>query len=513
MSLREILEQLSSVWTQSSSAAKAGLVVAALFLMGAIVSVGLWSSQPQYIPLAAGLAPSEAAEIVSKLEAQSIKYQLNFSGSTVMVDKTDWSQARLLVDDVATFSGGSQELESSMISDPETNRFRMQHRREESLARTIRNMAGVSNASVHLAIAERSVFIRDRADSTASVVLELKSNAPFSREQASSIVSLVSGSVEGLSPKNVSVMDTRGRILSSSGGSGGDSNVSANFEFRRQFESELAAKADTMLAHLLGPSRAVVRVSADIDFTCLERTKTTFDSKQKVTKQEEISVFEKTGQQSAAGGLAGTKSNFKNNEKTIGESLPSKESEETSSTFYDTPKTVDIMKQCPGDVKRLTVAVLADLRTFQGADNPDDPEAANKQTPQLSQENVEAIVKQAVGFDEQRGDKIEVLITEFATTPETIVAPVVNDWEFYNQILRNASLGIASLVALLLGMMTLKKMRPVTIQVEAEEEVDEQEKMLLKLSERIQDNPDTMRTIISAWLSEPDDRRPSSKAA
>ncbi len=458
------------------------------------------------MPLASGLAPSETAEVVSRLDAKGIGYQLNFSGTSVLVAKNDWNQARLVVDDIATFSA-SPEWEDGMLSDPDVTREKLVHRREEALARTIRRMSGISQATVHIAVVERSPFQHAQLTTTASVVLELRANASFTREQTAAIVALVAGSVEGLAPDGVSVMDTRGRILSSPT-TFADSNVSSHFEFRRQLETDLAAKANTMLSQLLGEGRSMVRVSADLDFTQQERTETTYDPQLKVRTQEDIRTFEKTGTQVQPGGVAGTSSNIGGG-RGAAPGVPSKETEETNTTYYENAKTVDTIKEAPGKIKRLTVAVMADLSSLTAAAQPaaaGTPQPPSAEATTLTQENVGAIVKQAVGFDAARGDEIEVLITEFAKVNDEVDGLVVFDrWEQYNQLARNLSLGLASIIALLLGFMTLRKMQPVTIPVDAETDEDDAEQLIINLSERIQSNPETMQAIVSSFLNEADD--------
>ena len=211
MQLQDIPQQILSLWRNAQATTRLVWIAGLVLLLVAIVTVGFWSAHPQYMPLASGLAPLETAEVVSRLDAKGIGYQLNFSGSSVLVAKSDWNRARLVVDDIATFSA-SPDWEDGMLSDPEITREKLVHRREEALARTIRRMSGISQATVHIAVAERTPFQHAQLTTTASVVLELRANAAFTREQTAAIVALVAGSVEGLSPDGVSVMDTRGRI-------------------------------------------------------------------------------------------------------------------------------------------------------------------------------------------------------------------------------------------------------------------------------------------------------------
>ena len=505
--LRESIDAMRALWASFGNAARAMIVVGTLILIAVIAGVGVWSSRPHYIQLADGLAPSETAEIVSRLQSKNIRYELNFSGSTVMVAKNEWNRARMLVDDVATFSSTSADFDSGMLGDPDMNRYKLLKHREDSLAATIRRISGISNASVHLAFAKSSPFQHERETTTASVVIEVRPGMPFTREQSSAIVELVAGSVEGLDRDGVSVMDTRGRVLSSPVGAA-DSSVAAHFEFRRRLETELSTKAATMLVQLLGQNRAVVRVSADLDFTQLQRTETKYDPDLKVRSKEEISNISTVEQVRKVGGVAGADANLGGSvQRTSYDDGPVKHSEETNTTSYENAKTVDTVKEAPGKIKRLTIAVMADLssdKTETEATDGDAEEATPATPPEaeVTKANIEAIVKQAVGFDASRGDEIEVLVSQFRNMPEDEPVAQGIPWDTINTILRNSSLGLASVVALIMGLLTLKKMKPITIPTEPNSSTADRGELLASLSDRIRNNPETMQAIIASWLNE-----------
>ncbi len=269
--IRELLKQLVTTWNRLGTGAKVGIVVTTVAAVIMIVLTGVWSARPNYVPLARDLSPSETAELVSKLEAEGISSKMNFAASTVLVPKSKWNRARMLAGDRVDHQLDSPEWNDSVLGDPGLNHFKMTRHREQSLARTIRRMEGISDAVVHIAQPEPTPFIKEQRPATASVVVELRQGNAFSRETAASIVALVSDSVEGISPEGISVMDTRGRTLIS-GAAGINSDISGQFEYQRQLETDLAMKANSMLTKMLGERRAIVRVAANIDFTRTERT-------------------------------------------------------------------------------------------------------------------------------------------------------------------------------------------------------------------------------------------------
>ncbi len=281
------LTQIQMMWRDWTTPQKVAISGAAFLCVAAVIGVGLWSMQSQYVPVASDLSPATAAEIVAALESKGIQSQLNFSGSSVLVPKQDLSRARLAAGDLLDINhGGKEDLEGSIWGDPALTHQRMLRAQEQRIARSITQMQFVRQATVHLSKPEPSPFVRDRVPPSASVVLELKGTNPISREDAQAIVALVSHGVEGMAPEQVTVMDTQGRILTSREPVEGD--VAAHLEYRRRLEADLAIKAETLLSQMLGAGKAMVRVTADVDFTERQIEKKTYDPDGKVKVQEKI---------------------------------------------------------------------------------------------------------------------------------------------------------------------------------------------------------------------------------
>lgn len=491
-----LVNQFKQFWDQTTGRARIGIVATAIVCAVTIVGVGVWSSRPQYVPLASNLAPAEAAEIVSKLDAERIPNKLNFSGSAVLVPKTQWNQARLLLGDVVGVSAGAvEEFDDSLLSDPSLNQFKMIRHQEAVLARSIARMSSVANATVHISKADPSPFVRDAKPTTASVVLELRRGATFLREQAATIVALMANSVEGLDPDNVTIVDTSGRLLSANS-SGAHADIIGQYEYRRRIEADLASKAEWMLSEMLGSGRAVVRVTADIDFTETFRTAMTYDPDSKVKVHEKILSTTKSDTGSTAVGPPGTASNV-GSIASGSKAKPYSEKTEDIETNYENAMTKDEITEAAGEVKRLTVAAMVDLSSAD-----DGGQAAGAA---VTKEQVEAILKQAVGFDDTRNDQIEVLVTKLAGVD--LVGPVATPgyfgWESINELLRNVSLGLASIVALILGLLIVRRMRPVADPSASSQMVSvERARQIADLSERALANPEALSQFIHVWLNE-----------
>jgi flagellar M-ring protein FliF len=483
------------MWRGWTVAQRVSIAATAVLCVVAVVGVGAWSTQSQYVPVASDLSPATAAEIVSALEAAGIETQLNFSGSAVLVPKQDLSRARLASGKLLDVNSSAQEdLEGSVWGDPSLNHVRLLRQQEQRLARSIERFEYVRTATVHLSKPEPSPFLRDRQAPTASVVIELKGTSAIARQDAAAIVSLVAHAVEGLNPDQVTVMDTQGHLLSAREPVDGD--VAAQLEYRRRLEADLAIKAETLLAQMLGAGRAVVRVTADLDFNERQIEKKTYDPDGKVKVSETIesesgaSSSPRTAQSGAPGSGANVTPAATSGPASIGGKS------ERSETTYANAETLERNREAPGRLVRLTVAAVVQL-----ADTPVDGSSAVAKTPAVDAKQVEQLIRQAVGFDDSRSDQISVVTATLAgAVPEVPEAAGV-PWDKYEQLARSASLGLAAIVAFLLGFLTLRRLRPTVTMTSEGAAGESADQRLANLSMRARENPEAVAQALNAWLA------------
>lgn len=496
--LNKLTSQLLSLWNRWSITQRAGMVVALAASAATIVGVSFWATTPEYVFLSDHLSPQQAAEAVSTLETNNISYRLNYSGSAISVSRKDLSRARLALKDIAVVGGDEPAAVSEGIwSDPTLHQARMTRNLEQRLARTIMQMNSVRSATVHLTQGESSPFVRDRTAAKASVILDLQPKAVFSGADARGIVALVAHSVENLTPENVTVLDTAGRLLSSA--QGVDADVTGQLSYRNHLEADLASKAETILTQMLGPGRAVVRVTADIDFTATQRKEIRYDPESKVKVSETIHSESQAGGSRPSGGPAGAASNldplvFKSGSGGAANKV------ESNTTTYENAKTEDTVHQAPGRITRLTVAAVVQL--------PQAPAAADGQaaaTAAVTRDQVENIIKQAVGFDSSRSDAIEVVSAPLTGNADLFQPPPSgSSWQDYTPLLRNISLALGSLVALVLGLMVIRRMQPIVVETESKGSLPTDVVLrLATLSQQARDNPEAVATVIRAWLDQP----------
>ena len=502
--LSALQEQLKDLWKQWTLQQRVLLSSAAALCLFVVAATVYWATQPDYVVMANGLSPQEAAEIVGLLETKNIEYELNFSGSAVSVARGDMSQARLAMKDVwdprieeegssfGGFPGSPQEEE-----DQRTRKL------EKRIATSIERIKGVRTATVHISQTASSPFVSEHKPTTASVILELSNSVPMSGHSAQSILTMVARAVEGLTPENISLMDTAGRQFQAANGMNG--TMSSHFEHRQLVEHSLAAKAESMLAELLGPGKAVVRVSADIDFRETTRSETSYDPDSKVKKNETIETVSQTGGVPGIGGEVGVSSNLiPDLSTTPGNGGTYKK--EVNSVDFENASINETVHDNPGKIIRITVAAIVDLSKPVPADTDPaaDPAAAVPTVAAISKEDVEAIIKQAVGFDVERNDEVQVLLAALEPTGlEPEIPGLVSTWKQYEPVIDSAIWGTGVLLAAVLGFLALKRMTPVVVpQEESGGLTTEQLNQVIQLSEKVKQSPDVAAQILSVWMEE-----------
>lgn len=507
---KQLNTQLSEIWGRWDRMQRVGIVSVAMLCIAGVVGISMWASTHEFVTLTNNLTPAQAHEVVSTLQAEGIEYQLNFSGSAVSVPVGSISQARIATKGLGQILVEDEEDSGvGWFADPSQQRSRIERATERRLASSIEKLESVRTATVHITRGDPSPFIREQVPAKASVVLELNSGAAFSGTNARAIVSLVSYAVENLSPEDTMIVDTEGNVLSSSDAVGGD--VTGQLDFRRKLENGLSMKAEAMLAPILGHGRAVVRVTADVDFTETNTARTSYDPDGKVKTREQITSQTTQGnnpRSTDTGTAANINVGSSTNQQTLSE-------EETIDTEFQNAETIDTIREAPGKIMRLTIAAVVELPEPAAGDD-----AAAAAGPSITKEQVEKIIMQAVGFDPTRSDEIEVMAAKMTGVPD-FAAPAgfMSNVGQLAPLVSSASLGIASVIALFLGLKMIGKLKPVVVEVERSETIDpEVRERLADLSEEILQHPEAVSTVLAGWLADQDggaknDKQTTRKAA
>ncbi len=497
--LKSFLNQAMLIWTESTGAGRIGIALLLAICVGGIIGIGVWSSQPNYVILANDLAPDQASKMIDALDSANIKYQIKGSGSMLLVDRQNWSRAKIEAGKLGIEHADENMETASPWMDPNSQQEIFRRNLQKQIENTITRFKTVESATVILSIPKKQAFIRQADSPSASVQIEVAAKAKFGEANASSIASLVASSVNGLTVDQVSITDTLGNEYTTDETLG---QLSKQEEFRIMRERELSQKAEYILSKFLGLGNASVAVTTDYTFAFGTTETLEIDPDQKVLTSEEIETKKTRGPNMVAGGVTaatdgGEPAGSSRTEKNIME-------QENLKNKYDVSKTSRVETNQTPVLNMMTVSVLVNQTTIQDE---------NQAIPADIKAQIEGIVSKAVGLRDAK-DEISVEFFAFIDTLPTEEEPAAAiPWDQINQILRNVSLGIAALVALFIGLKVLKSFRP--NQVESEPALD-QTSQINQLSDMVKDNPEIFSKIIATWSnldSKSDNDSSASKAA
>lgn len=447
-----LLEQARAYWAGLSAGRRIGVVLSFLGVLLALGAVVYLSPGARYTALGAGaLPPEEVSAIRARLTGDGIPFRLTGGGTGIEVPDERHAEAVVSLAGAGIPARGGKGFEvfdeTSLMTTPFVQSVNYQRALQAELARSIMQMESVQSARVMIAKPEPSPFVRDQKNPTASVVIKLKPRSTMSPATAGAIVSLVAHSIEGLRPENVTVMETGGRLLSDPNAGARGGLPTPQLEYIERLETHLSTKAEEMLAKTLGPGRAVVRVSADVNFQKIKERVKTYSPEGRVGIAERTANSTSTG--SRAGGVTGATANITRTGGTTanasGGSGTAKE--EVIQTDYLVSETLRDIEEGTGGVTRLSIAALVDLT----------PPAEGQ--PVISQADAEEIIRQAVGFRTGR-DSVTIarapLSGGAAEPDDTLVR--LQRIQTYVSLARNLSVAVAAVLAfLVVGLLLLRR--------------------------------------------------------
>jgi len=396
---------------------------------GSIVGLSL-TQKETYHTLFAGLSTEDASMIVTKLKEMKIPYRLGMGGNTISVPKDKVYDVRLMLASQNSLPGGGgvgfelfDKTNYGMTEFMQNVNYKRAIQGE--LARTINQMPEVKASRVHLALPEKTLFTDKEKEVTASVFLKMKPGKMLAKDQISGIVQLVSGSIEGLKPENVSVIDSSGKILYKSGEANSPIVLSGQqYELQKNVERRMEESIQSMLDKFIPASKSIVRASVELNLRKVEKVEEEYAPGKSAITNEKKSREKSTSQTPKVGGVPGVASNTPQTTSSTGPTQPPKlettlaknnESErEESQISYEVSKSVRKIVEPFGDIKKMSVAIVLDgkYERVKGAKGEE-----IKYTPRSQKEltDVKNLVARAVGYDEERGDKLEVLNIPFET--------------------------------------------------------------------------------------------------
>lgn len=469
LDMKKMLGQFGDIWKDISFSHKFIMIMMTVGFIGGIIGITQWARKPDFGLLYGELGPKESGEIIEILKEENVPYQIQRNGSAVMVPSEKVYEMRLkLASKGLPHEESGYELLDKVGFGTSDFVQKVNYRRaiQGELAKTIRCMDYVEWAQVHLALPEESLFVGEAKHPTASVVLKLKgkSGGALRPEQVSSITHLVSSSVEGLVPENVTITDTRGNLLSKK-----DSALSMvgasndQLEVKKKIEDYLVAKAQDLLEKIVGTGKSIVRISADLDFKHVDEKSIEFDPERRVPRVQTVTTRVSGGSPFSGGGVPGMQANLNLSQSGIVQSVGSSENEETAQTQYELSKTERIIANHGASIKRLSVAVLVD--GMYGEEKNVDGQIQRVYIPRNREDmtRIAALVKQAIGVDvANRSDTFEVQNVQFyepSFEQEDESLKKEQKKDFMLKMAKNGSLAITVLAFLVFVMRSMKKLK------------------------------------------------------
>jgi flagellar M-ring protein FliF len=397
----------------------------------------------------------EASQVTDSLAKAHINYEVGPDGTRVSVPSGDVPRARLLLAKDGLPSGGSIGYEifdrgDSLTASQFQQAISQTRAMEGELVRSIRMISGVRGARVHLVLPKREPFARDRQDAQASVVLTMAGAARMDREGIQSILNLVSSAVPGLRPQNIGIIDSRGNLLARAGDPQGGAAGAAASELRVATEQRLSRSVEDMLERSLGPGRVRAETSVEMNYDQIRETQEKFDPDQKVERSTQNNTTSSKTTETTPSNVS--VSNNLPNADAGANAAGSQEQRSEETTNYEIGKTTRTVVRDQPLVSRISLAVMVDQVPVKGADGT---VTWQDRTPD-ELKRIAALARSAVGFDEKRGDKVEVVSLRFVDTdapadvaPKPTVLGVQVDKTDLMKLGQTALLAVVALLALI----------------------------------------------------------------
>lgn len=407
-----LLEQLGKL------SARTRTLLAAVAVLGLAVAVALvlLASKPDRI-LFSGLDPRDAAAVVAALDAAKIEHELDSGGTLIRVAQADINKARLLLAEQDLPGTGNVGFELFAEQNFGLTDFAQQvnYRRalQGELERTITSIQAVGNARVHVTLPRKAVFEDEKISPTASVTLQMVQGRVLNDRNVGAIRHLVASAVEGLNADGVTVLDTKGRLLSRAGSGNGVGTAALDYE--KDLEHELERRVTQMLERTIGVGGAQVQVAAEIDFSRTDTTEEVYDPEQIAVRNESTQEMVEGPGGARPRGVAGAQANIPGANTAGAGGRGTGSSRTVVSKQYEVNRTVVHTVGPEATVKRLTVAVMVD-GNYTPAEDGGEPVFTPRSAEELAE--LQAVVESAIGFSATRGDRIKIASVPFQDRPQ-----------------------------------------------------------------------------------------------
>lgn len=473
------LEQFS----QLSNQKKLGLILAAAAIIALLAGALMWSQSPDYRVLYNNVSDQDGAAIISALQQMNVPYKFSANGGAILIPDKQVHEVRLRLAGQGLPKGGlpgfelmeNQKFGSSQFLE----QVNYQRALEGELARSVQSLSAVQSARIHLAIAKPSVFSREKQQPSVSVLLNLYPGRVLGVDQVSAIVHLMSSSVPNLPVKNVTVVDQNGNLLSTQNENNQDKRFDAKqLQYIQELEENYIRRIETILTPITGATNVRAQVTADLDFSRVERAEEIYrpnntESDAAAIRSQQTLEAISTGSKIDGGipgaltnrppepaiapvDIEGKKAADGEEEESAGDKTPPSPTDQKkeSTINYEVDKTVQHIQQSTGNIKRLSAAVVLNYRKKLNENG----EVVYEPLTAEEIKEINSLVKEAMGYNERRGDSLTVTNSLFTADEETILD--ASFWKDPDTIMLAKEIGKQLLIAAIVLFFLLKILRP-----------------------------------------------------
>jgi len=459
--------------SQLSNQKKLGLILSAAAVVALLVGALMWSQTPEYRVLYNNVPDQDGAAIISALQQMNVPYKFSESGGAILVPEKQVHEVRLRLAGQGLPKGGlagfelmeNQKFGASQFAE----QVNYQRALEGELARSVQSLTAVQSARVHLAMAKPSVFSREKQQPSVSVLLHLHPGRVLSAEQVSAIVHLMASSVPNLPVKNVTVVDQNGNLLSTQNDKQDSRFDAKQLEYIKEIEENYIRRIETILTPITGSANVRAQVTADVDFSRIERAEEMYrpnnnESEAAAIRSQQMLEATSTGSK-LDGGIPGALTNRPPEPATApieaggankegGDKAVPTDKKKESTINYEVDKTVQHVQQSTGNIKRLSAAVVVNYR--KKAD--ENGEVTHEPLTAEEIKEINNLVREAMGYSEKRGDSLTVTNSLFTDNVE--VVPDVPLWKDPDVMMLTKDIGKQFLIVAVVLFFLLKILKP-----------------------------------------------------
>lgn len=404
--------QFKSYFNSLPPTKRNAIMLSAGIAMAGLVLVSMILSKTDYVPLFTNISSEQLPNILENLRQKSINYRIGPDGNSILVPRELLPSTQMAVmSEIGSDKVGGMGLELFEKQDfgitSYAQKINYQRAIQGELMRAINTLTAIKKSKVLLALPNKKTFLEEGGRPSASVVVELHAGKMLSQDQVRGITHLVSSAVEGLDTNRVTVVDDKGKVLSKNYEA--DTGVSAELmEMKRRRESELEERIESILSRVVGAGKVIARVSATLNPRKMESVEETVNAegtaiKSMVTEEEKLD-----GSRSNPIGIPGARANLPGAADQGQVGFQQNVNKELKTTNYDVPRTVTKIQESAGDLQKISVAVLVDgvIQNVAGEDGATQEKWIERTPADILK--YESLVKNAIGFDEKRGDSVKI---------------------------------------------------------------------------------------------------------